>query len=138
VAANIDFVPPQGKGSLYLRPLLVGSGPILGLGPAPSYTLVVYCAAVGTYFKGSQLTPIDLIVETRFHRAAPGGMGGTKCAGNYSPVLVTQVRGGAGGLSVPLPSCAKTEQCRLGMGLDTKANDAARKAGLATKFKDAA
>jgi branched-chain amino acid aminotransferase len=91
VAANIDFVPPQGKGSLYLRPLLVGSGPILGLGPAPSYTLVVYCAAVGTYFKGSQLTPIDLIVETRFHRAAPGGMGGTKCAGNYSPVLVTQL-----------------------------------------------
>ncbi len=33
-----------------------------------------------------QLTPIDLIVEERFHRAAPGGMGGTKAAGNYSPV----------------------------------------------------
>ena len=33
-------MPPQGKGSLYLRPLLLGSGPILGLGPAPSYTLV--------------------------------------------------------------------------------------------------
>ena len=32
-----------------------------------------------------QLTPIDLIVEERFHRAAPGGMGGTKAAGNYSP-----------------------------------------------------
>ncbi len=32
VAANKDFVPPQGKGSLYLRPLLFGSGPILGLG----------------------------------------------------------------------------------------------------------
>lgn len=93
VAANIDFVPPQGKGSLYLRPLLIGSGPILGLGPAPSYTLVVYCASVGSYFKGGQLTPIDLLVEERFHRSAPGGMGGTKCAGNYSPVLVTQVRG---------------------------------------------
>lgn len=96
--ANAALVPPQGKGSLYLRPLLVGSGPILGLGPAPSYTLVVYCAAVGAYFKGGQLTPIDLIVETRFHRSAPGGMGGTKCAGNYSPVLVTQV-GGAGASS---------------------------------------
>lgn len=33
-----------------------------------------------------QLTPIDLVVEERFHRAAPGGMGGTKAAGNYSPV----------------------------------------------------
>lgn len=52
---------------------------------------VVYCASVGSYFKGGQLTPIDLVVETHFHRSAPGGMGGTKCAGNYSPVLVTQV-----------------------------------------------
>ena len=37
-------------------------------------------------WQGGQLTPIDLIVEERFHRAAPGGMGGTKAAGNYSPV----------------------------------------------------
>ena len=36
--------------------------------------------------QGGQLTPIDLIVEERFHRAAPGGMGDTKAAGNYSPV----------------------------------------------------
>lgn len=40
VEANAAWVPPHGKGSLYLRPLLMGSGPILGLGPAPSYTLV--------------------------------------------------------------------------------------------------
>lgn len=91
VRANADLVPPQGKGALYLRPVLMGSGPILGLGPAPSYTFCIYCAAVGSYFKGGQLTPIDLIVETRFHRAAPGGMGGTKAAGNYSPVLLTQL-----------------------------------------------
>lgn len=91
VRANADYVPPHGKGSLYLRPLLLGSGPILGLGPAPSYTFTVFAAAVGPYFKSGQLTPIDLIVEEHFHRAAPGGMGGTKAAGNYSPVLVTQL-----------------------------------------------
>ncbi len=51
VRANRDYVPPQGKGSLYIRPLLLGTGPILGLGPAPAYTLVVYAAAVGAYFK---------------------------------------------------------------------------------------
>lgn len=39
-----------------------------------------------SHTQGGQLTPIDLIVEERFHRAAPGGMGGTKAAGNYSPV----------------------------------------------------
>ena len=46
-------VPPMGKGSLYLRPLLLGSGPILGLGPAPSYTFTIFGAAVGAYFKVS-------------------------------------------------------------------------------------
>mmetsp|Transcript_8914 Transcript_8914/g.27053 ORF Transcript_8914/g.27053 Transcript_8914/m.27053 type:complete len:323 (-) Transcript_8914:282-1250(-) len=91
VAANKAWVPPTGKGALYLRPLLMGTGPILGLGPAPTYTFTIYAAAVGAYFKGGQLTPIDLIVEERFHRAAPGGMGGTKAAGNYSPVLATQL-----------------------------------------------
>lgn len=44
-------MPPAGKGALYLRPLLLGTGPLLGLGPAPSYTFVVYGAAVGAYFK---------------------------------------------------------------------------------------
>jgi hypothetical protein len=51
VRANAAWVPPRGKGALYLRPLLLGTGPILGLGPAPTYTLVVYAAAVGCYFK---------------------------------------------------------------------------------------
>ena len=37
-----------------------------------------------------QNTPIDLIVDENFHRAAPGGMGGTKAVGNYSPVLMSQ------------------------------------------------
>ncbi len=44
-----------------------------------------------SWLQSGQLTPIDLIVEEHFHRAAPGGMGGTKAAGNYSPVLVTQL-----------------------------------------------
>ncbi|GLI68463.1 hypothetical protein VaNZ11_012889 [Volvox africanus] len=109
VAANLDYVPPIGKGSLYLRPLLLGTGPILGLGPAPSYTFTIFAAAVGAYFKGGQLTPIDLIVEERFHRAAPGGMGGTKAAGNYSPVLVTQLEAKKNGFSDVVYLDAKTD-----------------------------
>lgn len=50
-ALHQELVPPLGRGSLYLRPLLLGSGALLGLGPAPSYTFVVYAAAVGAYFK---------------------------------------------------------------------------------------
>ena len=43
------------------------------------------------FFKGGQLTPIDLTVEETYHRAAPGGSGSTKCIGNYSPVLKVQL-----------------------------------------------
>lgn len=51
VRGNAAMVPPAGKGSLYLRPLLLGTGSIVGLGPAPSYTFTVFGTAVGSYFK---------------------------------------------------------------------------------------
>jgi branched-chain amino acid aminotransferase len=51
VRANSNMVPPAGKGALYLRPLLLGTGPIVGLGPAPSFTFLCFGAAVGRYFK---------------------------------------------------------------------------------------
>jgi len=44
-------VPPPGKGSLYIRPLLIGTGPLLGLAPAPEYTFLIYCSPVGSYHK---------------------------------------------------------------------------------------
>lgn len=59
--------------------------------------------------QSGQLTPIDLIVEEHFHRAAPGGMGGTKAAGNYSPVLVTQLeakRNNYAGACAVRPPCS--------------------------------
>nr|POF04729.1 branched-chain-amino-acid aminotransferase 2, chloroplastic [Quercus suber] len=52
VLANKRWVPPPGKGSLYIRPLLMGSGQILGLGAAPEYAFLVYVSPVGNYFKG--------------------------------------------------------------------------------------
>jgi len=48
-------VPPAGKGSLYIRPLLIGTGPILGLAPSPEYTFIIYVSPVGAYFKVSNL-----------------------------------------------------------------------------------
>lgn len=74
-------VPPLGKGSMYLRPLLVGTGPTLGLQSAPEFTFVIYSAAVGAYFASGGLKPIHLKVEERYHRAAPRGVGDAKCAG---------------------------------------------------------
>ncbi|XP_006651192.1 branched-chain-amino-acid aminotransferase 2, chloroplastic-like [Oryza brachyantha] len=90
VLANRRWVPPQGKGALYIRPLLIGSGPILGLAPAPEYTFLIYAAPVGTYFKEG-LAPINLVVEDAIHRAMPGGTGGVKTITNYAPVLKAQM-----------------------------------------------
>ena len=105
---------PEGKGSLYLRPLLLGSGPILGLGPAPSYTFLVYCSPVASYFKGGKMAPIDLTVEETYHRAAPGGTGSTKCIGNYSPVLKVQLDGEKAGFTTRHLSRRRREQVHRG------------------------
>lgn len=86
VLANKRWVPPAGKGSLYLRPLLIGSGPSLGLAPAPEYTFLVYASPVGNYFKEG-LAPLRLYVDDEFNRASPGGTGGVKTISNYAPVL---------------------------------------------------
>jgi branched-subunit amino acid aminotransferase/4-amino-4-deoxychorismate lyase len=48
---DYEQVPPPGKGSLYIRPLIMGSGEILGLGAAPEYTFLIYVSPVGNYFK---------------------------------------------------------------------------------------
>lgn len=87
VAANVRWIPPCGKGALYIRPCLWGSGGILGVSPAPQFTFCVYACPVGPYFKGG-MSPIALKVSDTFHRAAPGGQGGVKAIGNYAPGMV--------------------------------------------------
>lgn len=98
VSANKRWVPPSGKGSLYIRPLLMGSGAVLGLAPAPEYTFIVYVSPVGNYFKEG-LAPINLVIEHELHRATPGGTGGVKTIGNYAAVLKAQSAAKAKGYS---------------------------------------
>ena len=87
VQANIDWVPPTGRGAMYVRPLLMGSGPVLGVSPAPSYSFMIYVTPVGPYFKGG-MRAIELLISDEFHRAAPGGSGGVKAIGNYAPGMM--------------------------------------------------
>ncbi|WOL03068.1 branched-chain-amino-acid aminotransferase 3, chloroplastic-like [Canna indica] len=98
VLANKRWVPPTGKGSLYIRPLLIGSGAVLGLSPAPEYTFLIFVSPVGNYFKEG-LAPINLVVENDFHRATPGGTGGVKTIGNYASVLKAQKKAKENGYS---------------------------------------
>ncbi|MFS7962188.1 putative branched-chain-amino-acid transaminase [Helianthus anomalus] len=95
--ANKRWIPPSGKGSLYLRPLLIGSGPTLGISPAPEYTFLVYASPVGNYFKGT--APLNLYVNTEYHRATRGGAGGVKSITNYAPVIKAMLRAKEQGFS---------------------------------------
>lgn len=98
VQANLKWLPPTGKGAMYVRPLLMGSGPILGVAPAPSYTFLVYVTPVGPYFKGG-VTAIDLLISEEYHRAAPGGSGGVKAIGNYAPGMMPSKKAKAAGFA---------------------------------------
>ena len=87
VSENRDFIPSNSDGALYIRPLVFGSGAILGVAPAPEFTFLVFASPVGPYFKG-ELSPIRLLVTQDFHRAAPKGTGGVKAIGNYAPGML--------------------------------------------------
>ncbi len=88
VKLNERFVPPYESGaSLYIRPLLFGSGPQIGVKPADEYTFIVFVMPVGPYFKGGfQTTPF--VIMRQYDRSAPLGMGKYKVGGNYAASLV--------------------------------------------------
>lgn len=86
VAANAAYVPPYGSGAtLYIRPFMYGSGPVIGVAPAPEYTFRMFCTPVGPYFKGGA-KPIRLMVSP-YDRAAPHGTGHIKAGLNYAMSL---------------------------------------------------
>jgi len=87
VRANEDYIPPYGTGgSLYVRPLLIGTGEQIGVAPSQAYTFIVLVVPVGPYYKGG-LQPVKAMILDDYDRAAPLGMGNVKVAGNYAASL---------------------------------------------------
>ena len=86
VKDNLDYIPPYGKGSLYVRPIVWGTAPAIGVRAVSEYTFVVFVSPVGSYFKDG-IKPLNLKVETDYHRAAARGIGNAKAIGNYSASL---------------------------------------------------
>lgn len=86
VRANIDYVPPYGSGAtLYIRPYMFGSNPVIGVKPADEYQFRILTTPVGPYFKGGA-KPITIKVSD-FDRAAPHGTGHIKAGLNYAMSL---------------------------------------------------
>jgi len=87
VQMNKKFVPPYGSGaSLYIRPLLIGSGAQVGVKAATEYLFLVFVTPVGPYFKEG-FKPVDMMITREFDRAAPLGTGHVKVGGNYAASL---------------------------------------------------
>lgn len=92
IKLNEEFVPPYGTGaSLYIRPLLIGSGAQVGVSPASEYLFMIFVTPVGPYFKEG-FNPVNVQVVRDYDRAAPLGTGHLKVGGNYAASMKSGVR----------------------------------------------
>ncbi|MEJ6548720.1 branched-chain amino acid aminotransferase [Corynebacterium sp. USCH3] len=90
VEVDKDWVPASGgEEALYLRPFIVSTEIGLGVHPSTSYSYYVIASPAGAYFKGG-VTPVSVWLSTEYVRAAPGGTGAAKFAGNYAASLAAQ------------------------------------------------
>ncbi|WP_229795115.1 branched-chain amino acid aminotransferase, partial [Saccharothrix coeruleofusca] len=91
VAVDGRWVPSDAEASLYLRPYLFATEKGLGVRPAGEYLYVLIASPAGSYFAGG-LKPVTVWLSTEYVRAAPGGTGAAKFAGNYAASLVAQAQ----------------------------------------------
>jgi branched-chain amino acid aminotransferase len=89
VDADRDWVPTGADQTLYIRPYQMASEPFLGVRPAHEYLFLIIASPAGAYFpRGVQ--PVSVYLSEDYIRAAPGGTGDIKCAGNYAASLLAQ------------------------------------------------
>jgi branched-chain amino acid aminotransferase len=94
VAADRDWVPTGPDQTLYLRPYQLAVEPFLGVRPANEYLFLVIASPAGAYFPRG-VHPVSVYVSEDYVRAAPGGTGDVKCAGNYAASLLPQQQASA-------------------------------------------
>ncbi len=91
VRQDKEWVPGSGEQSLYLRPFMFATEVGLGVRPSNEYLFVVIASPAGAYFPGG-VKPVSVWLSQEYVRAAPGGTGAAKCAGNYAASLVAQAQ----------------------------------------------
>ncbi len=107
---NRDYVPPHGTGAaLYIRPLLLGTGPEIGVKPAKEYMFMVFVMPVGPYFKEG-FKPVDIMICRGFDRAAPLGTGNIKVGGNYAASMLSVEQAHQNGYATALYLDAKEKK----------------------------
>lgn len=87
VEVEKDWVPHSEGASLYIRPFAIATMAKLGVHASTSYQFIIICSPSGAYYAAG-LAPIKIYVEPKYIRACPGGMGFTKCGGNYAASIL--------------------------------------------------
>ncbi|MBQ8536970.1 MAG: branched-chain amino acid aminotransferase [Clostridia bacterium] len=82
-----DWVPHQEGTSLYIRPTMIATQPMLGVHASNQYLFYIILSPVGAYYANG-LAPVNIYVEDQYVRAVRGGVGFTKCAGNYAASIL--------------------------------------------------
>ncbi|XP_049977187.1 branched-chain-amino-acid aminotransferase, mitochondrial isoform X2 [Alexandromys fortis] len=90
IEVDKDWVPDSHGSSLYVRPVLIGNEPSLGVGLVTQALLYVILCPVSSYFPGDSMTPVSLLADPTFIRAWMGGVGDYKVGGNYGPTVALQ------------------------------------------------
>ncbi|TAK70668.1 MAG: branched-chain amino acid aminotransferase [Actinomycetota bacterium] len=89
VGVDSAWVPADAERSLYLRPFMFATEVGLGVRPANAYDYLLIASPAGAYFAGG-VHPVSVWLCDDYVRAAPGGTGEAKCAGNYAASLIAQ------------------------------------------------
>jgi branched-chain amino acid aminotransferase len=107
-----DWIPTQAHHAMYIRPAMFATDPYLGVQPSHTYKYVVLVGPVGPYFS----KVLRVKVETHFTRAAEGGMGYAKAAGNYGGAMLASRRAAEEGFDQMIWTDAKDHQYIEEMG----------------------
>jgi len=89
VKLDKKWIPSEPGTSLYIRPFVYATDPSLMVYPSSTYMFIVILSPVGTYYKEG-INPVKIYVETKYVRAAVGGVGFVKTGGNYGASLLAQ------------------------------------------------
>src|SRR5687767_1836297 len=79
IALDKNWIPAKEEHSLYIRPFMFSSDAMLGVRPSETYKFIIILSPTGPYYAA----PMKISVEEQYTRAAPGGVGFSKNAGNY-------------------------------------------------------
>ncbi len=106
VEVEKNWIPEKEGYSLYLRPFLFATDEFIGIRPSETYKFVIFCCPVGAYYN----EPVNIKIEEYYTRAAQGGVGRAKAAGNYGAALFPARQGQLKGYHQLLWTDAKTHE----------------------------